>query len=35
MRHNARLTHSSICTICNNAGGFKGSAKSESKVFEL
>jgi len=34
IRHNARLAHSSICTIRNNTGGIKENAKSESKVFE-
>jgi len=34
MHHNARLVHSSICTICDNAGVLKESAKSQSKVFE-
>jgi len=34
MRHNARLAHSSICTIRDNAAGIKESAKTESKVFE-
>jgi hypothetical protein len=31
--HNVRFTHSSLCTICDNADRIIGSAKSGPKVF--